>query len=71
MDAELVTTKPWWKSKTIWVQLLPMAVAVLALLADSELITNPQAVAGLLLAIGVINIVLRSITGQPLTRGKR
>ena len=72
MEAELTVAKPWWKSRTIWAQLLPLVVAILALLADDQLLSNhPQAVAGLFLAIGVINIVLRSITGQPLTRGKQ
>lgn len=71
MEAQLTTPKPWWKSRTIWAQLLPIAVAILALLADDQLLTNhPQAVAGLFLAVGIINIVLRSITGQPITRGK-
>ncbi len=71
MKARLTAAKPWWKSRTIWAQLLPIMVAILALLADDQLLTNhPQAVAGLLLAIGVINIVLRSLTGQPITRGK-
>ena len=70
MEGQLVGAKPWWRSKTIWANILPVVLAILALMADDQLIAkHPQAVSAVLLAIGMVNIVLRSITNQPISRG--
>lgn len=55
------------QSKTFWVNLL-MSVASLAVyVQDSALVAdNPQIVAGIGAAVGVVNIVLRLLTKEPI-----
>lgn len=58
--------KPWWKSKTILVNL------AVGLLAAAETVTDAlgdavpaEAMGSVLVALSVANIVLRAVTGQP------
>ncbi len=55
------------QSKTFWVNLL-MSVASLAVyVQDSALVAdNPQIVAGIGAAVGVVNIILRLLTKEPI-----
>ena len=63
---DIVMSKPWWLSKTIWANVISAAVAVLGALAGHEWIaTHPEWVAGLVLASSVLNVVLRFLTTEP------
>ena len=54
-------------SKTFWVNIATAAAGVLAYLHGSEVIAdNPNAVAGIGLALGLTNVVLRILTGKPI-----
>lgn len=57
--------KPWWESKTMWVNILTVLIAALILVADTPIL-SPDAKTYLLLASGVANLVLRCITEQPI-----
>lgn len=60
-----VVSKPWWMSKTVWVNLITTAVGVLGYVAGSSFISgNPALVAALVSATGVLNVILRLMTGQ-------
>jgi Flp pilus assembly protein protease CpaA len=62
--------KPWWKSKTIITNCLVIVIAAVAAVAQ-EIYGGPvidvgtQAVAGTV-GIAIINLILRTLTGQPL-----
>lgn len=56
-------TKPWFKSKTLWVNGL-MVIASVLLLATKEFDLTPLVVQWVLFIYGVVNIVLRTITKE-------
>ncbi|WP_435100811.1 hypothetical protein [Arhodomonas sp. AD133] len=61
------TAKPWWASKTLWVNVLALIAAVTGALGidvglDAE--TQTAIVGGIM---GVVNIVLRLVTDRPVT----
>lgn len=58
-------SKPWWKSKTIWANVISAAVAVLLLVSQSPSFAEYGEY--LALAQGILNIVLRLVTTQPVT----
>lgn len=59
-------------SKTILVNLLSFAVMFLVSLTDSELLTNhPDVVAYLLMAVNILNIVLRFLTDKAIAFTKK
>jgi hypothetical protein len=58
--------KPWWQSRTIWLNAAVAAVAIVE--ASSEAlkpVLPPEAMGGLLAAVAVANVVLRAVSGQP------
>lgn len=60
--------KPWYRSKIIWFNLLGAGIEIAQLLGDSHII--PARELGLIMGVG--NIFLRLVTGQPIgTRKKR
>lgn len=65
--------KVWYESKTLWINILTVAAMILSFVVDTHaagglpLDLDPRWVA---LALGVINIVLRSVTNQPVSRSK-
>ncbi len=62
----VVPAKPWYASKTVWLNLLTTAVGVVGYLAGSDVIAqNPALVAAFVSAQGVMNVILRLITGKP------
>lgn len=68
---EVVTPKPFWASKTLWVNVLAFAAAVTGALGldlglDAE--TQASLVVGIM---AVVNIVLRLITKAPVTATKQ
>ena len=55
-------------SKTVVVGVLEVAIAIAALVAGNEIIAdNPKVASYLLLAVGILTIILRKLTDQPLT----
>lgn len=54
-------------SRIFWVNLITVAVATAGFLAGQDIIAQyPQVVAGLAVAQGALNIVLRLLTTQPI-----
>lgn len=63
--------KPIYQSKTILVNALLLLAAVLTAILDHELIAaNPRIAAWVTAGIGVVNVVLRLVTWEPITFGK-
>lgn len=59
-------SKPWWESKTIWLNLAVGVVAVVDASTDVlHSVLPPDVMGGVLAATAVINVVLRAVTGQP------
>ena len=62
--------KPWYKSKTVWFNVLTIGGAVLSgvagLLPTLQLLIPPEVYAITLFTIGVGNIVLRTLTTGPI-----
>jgi hypothetical protein len=55
------------KSRTFWVNALTMGVATAGFISGHEIIAQyPEVVAGIGVAIGLMNIVLRLITTEPI-----
>ena len=55
-------------SKTVVVGVLEVAIAIAALVAGNEIIAdNPKIALYLLLGAGILKIILRKLTDQPLT----
>lgn len=59
--------KPFWKSKTIWVNGLVLGVSVTGFLSTNDIVQqNPTAVAFLVVAQSLANLVLRYVTDKPI-----
>ena len=59
-------SKAWWKSKTMWLNVAVVAAGIADQLITGGLIP-PAWIPSILSAIGIANVVLLSITTQPLT----
>lgn len=65
-------TKPFWQSKTMWVNGLTIAAMILAFVVDTQTAGGlPLDIDArwLVLTLGVVNIVLRSVTSKGVTGG--
>jgi hypothetical protein len=61
------TKKVWWKSKTIWINAITAATATLTVLGGQQIVVDhPAIAAGLVAALGGLNIALRIITVLPI-----
>ena len=59
--------KKWWKSKTVWVNVVALLAGVMGYVAGQELIQdNTQLIAGLVAMQGGLNVILRFISGTPI-----
>lgn len=59
--------KKWWQSKTVIVNGLTAAAAVLATLQGQAIIAeNPKATAAIVAAVSAVNIALRFVTVLPI-----
>lgn len=58
--------KPFWQSKTLWVNVATLAVAVLTALSGQADVIPPEAMPYIVGALSVANLVLRYLTKQPL-----
>lgn len=56
-----------WKSKTFWVNALTALAGVAAYFQTDVITDNPQAVGGIAAAIGIINVILRFMTKEPVS----
>lgn len=69
-DPVVVTQKPWWQSKTIWLNLISALLIALELKFDLLQPLLPSNVyAWLAVAITVANGVLRVVTSSPIVFG--
>lgn len=61
-------TKFWMKSKLLWINVLTLAASLLAVLEGNDWIAqNPRLTAAIGVAIGFVNVILRTITSARLT----
>ena len=59
--------KPWYKSKTIWLNTITAGIAVLTALQGQQIVAdNPKASALVLAGLSGLNIALRFVTILPL-----
>lgn len=67
MPASDPLAKPWWTSRTLWLNVLSLVVVVATAIADTQLVAeHPTLVLSLFAAINVANAILRWLTTQPL-----
>ena len=65
--------KIWYTSKMLWINILTVAAMILSFVVDTSMAgglpldLDPRWIA---LALGIINIILRSVTSQPVSRSK-
>lgn len=60
---ESSASKPWWKSRTMVVNILTAAVAVLTLVSQEELLLeNPRIAGYVTIGLAVANVALRLVT---------
>lgn len=63
---EKKSAKPWWESRTIWLNIVVGAVGVVEASSDVlKSIVPPEVLGGVLVGTALINVFLRSVTGQP------
>ena len=68
MTGHILITKAWYQSKTVWVQILTLAVAVITDVSGTELIqAYPQLASAFVGLLAVLNAVLRWLTDEPIT----
>ena len=61
--------KKWYLSKTLWVNIMTSAVAVLSYFQGVDWISaHPEVIAVLGTVIGLLNVVLRLVTKGPVTK---
>ena len=59
--------KPWFKSKTFWLQILTLVLGVLAVVGQSELIPPKTVLVITSLVVPIVNVFLRWLTDRPIT----
>jgi hypothetical protein len=59
--------KHWYESKTVWAQILTMAMGVCVIVAGSELVSVQVSLAFSTIVIPIINLFLRWITDSSIT----
>lgn len=65
------SSKPWWQSKTIWISALTLIIGIVGFIAGQDFIaSNPQVAGWFTMGLGLLNIILRFLTGKPITKGQ-
>ncbi len=64
-------TKPWYESKTVWLNALAILVAVGYYLLDQPGVVPAQYLVYATAIIGALNLVLRMLTTQPIELRKK
>ena len=60
--------KPWYKSKTVWVNILTLLVAIITSIQSHEWISNyPNLLAAFTMILAIVNVFLRWLVDQPIT----
>jgi hypothetical protein len=68
VPSALSDSKPWYQSKTVWVNVISAIIAIVMALAGQDFIkNNPQLVSLAVLVLAVLNAVLRWVTTLPLS----
>ena len=63
--------KPWWESKTIWLNVLVGVVGVVEAATDAlKPVLPPETLGGLVTAVALANVVLRTVTKTPVAKKK-
>ena len=60
-------SKPLLPSKTFLFNFVTVAAGVLTYLVDQQLFTNPDVVAAIIVAQGIANVILRTMTSTPVS----
>lgn len=60
--------KNWWTSKTVWVNILTVLVGIVGVVQVSAGTLPPAALPYLTMAGGILNVILRFVTSQPVTQ---
>ena len=61
--------KPWYQSKTVWVNLAAIMSGITPLVLHFEGLVSPLTYAAVLTILGCINVVLRVVTTEPIDNG--
>ena len=64
LKGEIMETKKWWESKTVWVN-LAMAAGILTQVFIGTAVLDAEAQAAIVV---VVNLILRLVTGKPLSK---
>lgn len=65
-------TKPWWKSRTLWLNLLVLVLAAVeAKMQLLQPVLKVDVYTWLSFCLPLLNLVLRTVTAQPLTLGQQ
>ena len=60
-------SKPFWKSKTVWVNVLTVVAGTFAYVAGNELVADNASFVAILVTLqGGVNVVLRLVTSVPI-----
>lgn len=66
-----MNSKVWYQSKTVWLNLLVVIVALLGFVVSPDFpLELGQYAEYVTLALAILNIILRFVTGQPITLKK-
>lgn len=65
-----MTPKAFYLSKTFWVNLITTVIALLTILPEQPVIP-PEWQPYILLAVGILNVVLRFLTNQPISLSRK
>ena len=60
--------KPWWRSRTIWFQIVTFSIAVAEAVVD---VVPPEWQGYLLASVAILNVILRLDTTGPVGAGKQ
>ena len=54
--------KKWYQSKTVWTNILTIAVGIISAIVSQEGLIPPVVLKWMFVSMGVINVILRAIT---------
>lgn len=62
-------TKKWYRSKTVWFNVLTAGAALGTAVVSQNIVTNPVALKVVLLGVAIVNITLRFVTYKGIDTG--
>lgn len=68
-----MTGKPWYLSKTLWANAIVVVIALLGFVAGDQfpITLGPEVVYVIGFVLGILNLVLRFLTNQPITLNRK